>query len=318
VKNGARLAIPPATSRCGVGLSQAVTIDNVDSVSSSETAGREAALAEVLRQGRAAWPGIEVGDEQFAAFLARHLPELSAEALERVRARELYLVCAYGLGLRPAHDALETEYMPRVARALRRLGTQPALIADLSQELRGRLIEMADPSAARRGYSGLGDLGKWLALCAVREARRRGQRGRREQPLADAALEVLPAAGADPELEALVEHYKEPFQAAFRAALAALTSRERNLLRYQFLRGVGIDAIARLYDVHRATAARWVLRAQARLGDETRAQVLALIGADTGSVSRIAVLLRSRLSLSLAALLPVAEEPEPPEPDATT
>lgn len=63
---------------------------------------------------------------------------------------------------------------------------------------------------------------------------------------------------------------KEAFQLAFRDAVNALTSRERNLLRYHYLSDLSIDQIGTLYHVHRATAARWVAQARERLISDTR------------------------------------------------
>jgi RNA polymerase sigma-70 factor (ECF subfamily) len=274
----------------------------------------EDGLQRLLREGRARWPQMEVPPERYLEFLARHLPPEAAspDELGALRAADLYLVCAYGLQARAAHQAIEAEYMPRVRQALGRLRTPDPVVLDIQQELRQRLVEMADPAIGRRGYSGRGDLAGWMVLCAVREAGARRRRSEQESLVEDALLDALPAAADwDPEMEVLVRTYKEPFQRAVVEALASLTARERNLLRYRFVGRASIDQIAQVYRVHRATAARWVLRAQARLIEQTQALFLSRTPMSPDSMTQIVVAIRSQLTLDLETLLVPAAEPEP-------
>lgn len=266
-------------------------------------------VARMFEAARAERPALDVPLPAFAAFIGRHVAR-GKDATDPLRAADLLIACAYALGRPAAVEIVESEHMPRVRRALARIDVPGPAIADLQQDLRRRLLEMGDPSCARQGYSGRGDLGRWMVLCAVRQAGKGRHRDRRERSLEDEALAVLPSAGADPELDALLHAYKEPFQAAFREALGSLESRERNLLRLHFLHGHGIDEIGRVYGVHRATAHRWIRRAQEELADRTRARLLERIPISAAGVGGILEAIRSRLSVNLSGLL--AESQVPP------
>lgn len=272
----------------------------------------EAELARFVSEGQAAWPDIQLNAEVFVGFLARHLtPEGAApHELSALRAPELYLVCAYGQGDRAAHEHLEAQYMPRVQKALARLSTPPQSMRDIEQELRGRLIEMHAPEVERRGYSGRSDLAGWLCLSAIRMAGRRHSSGQRERPLAQAAMELLPATARDAETDLLAQRYKAQLQAALEAAIASLTARERNLLRYHFLLDLSIDQIAVIYRIHRATAARWVTRTRERLVGEARKAFLERVPTSPESLPEVVALLQSRLTLSLRILLSASQEEE--------
>lgn len=71
-------------------------------------------------------------------------------------------------------------------------------------------------------------------------------------------------------MEHLKQLYRGEFRVAFDAALETLTPRERNLLRHQFVDHLNLDQIGALYQVHRATAWRWLTRAHKWVFDHTR------------------------------------------------
>lgn len=274
------------------------------------------ALDEVIERlvsdGRTSWPQLVVGDALYAQFLGRHMlaDVTDPGVMQQLRTRDLYLVCAYGHGIPGAHEILESRYMPKARQALGRLGTSAATIDDILQRLRQSLLEMSAPNSTRRGYSGRGDLEGWLFLCAVREGLKAIKRAAREPLLEEATAEILPSGGMDPETELLIRRYKAPFQRAFEEAIAKLTSRDRNLLRSHFLGRLSIDQIAHFYQVHRATAARWIIRAQERLAEQTRILFLSRVQMNDQSMGRIVAAIRSQLSLNLSKILDHAVEPE--------
>jgi RNA polymerase sigma-70 factor, ECF subfamily len=228
-----------------------------------------------------------------------------------LRARDLYLVCALGLGDRLAQTIFETEYMPRVRHALLQFGTSEPGIADIKQNLYGRLLEKQDVTVVRSGYGGRGDLGSWLCTCAIREAGHRARRGQRELALEQASEEILRDLRNSPESATLTGRLKEVFQQSFKEAIATLSSRERNLLRYHFLAELTIDQIGTLYHVHRATAARWVARAQENLVKKTRELFVVRAQVNTESLPRIMELIESQLSVNHGNVLKGAPESDP-------
>jgi RNA polymerase sigma-70 factor (ECF subfamily) len=262
--------------------------------------GLEEALAGLVEAGQRAWSEIRIEPDAFVAFLGGSVPVATAGELGSLRAGELYLVCAYGLGAAGAAPALEAHYMRRVAAALGRIGTPAPLAADVLQELRRRLVEMQAPEQVRRGYAGRGDLGAWLSVAAVREANGRRKRGKRERSLPQAEAELLASPEADPEMAHLRGVYREAFEAAFQQALGSLTGRERNVLRYHFIEGLGIDELGALYGVHRVTAYRWVDQAREALSTRTRELLADRVSLSQGGFVRMLSLIQSRVNVRLA------------------
>lgn len=280
-------------------------------------------FAQLVARAQAQHPTLALPPERFLAFLLRCAPEALAggpgleapeapEALEALHVEDLYLACAYGLGIEAARVQIEADHFERIARRLGRNGTPPTIIADILQELRCRLVEMQSPGFTGRAYSGRGSLGGWLFIAAIRIAERRVSHARHELPESATALMGSDrlALALDPEMEHLVHSYKATFEDAMRSALGALSSRERNLLRYHFVERLSIDRLAEVYKVHRATAARWILRAQQHLAEETRARFAAQIPVAADSMLRLLALVRSKLDLSLSAVLPEIAEPQ--------
>jgi RNA polymerase sigma-70 factor, ECF subfamily len=89
--------------------------------------------------------------------------------------------------------------------------------------------------------------------------------------------------------------YKTAFEEAFRE----LDPSERTILRFSVINEMSIDEIARLLKVHRATAARRVAAARARLGELTKARVMERAGLSPKDFESAAQLIRSNLELSL-------------------
>lgn len=269
----------------------------------------EGALQQLFDSGHARWPQFQISPEEFVLFLAKQLPSerTTVAVLSSLRAGDLYLVCALGLGQRDALLMFETEYMPEVRRTLLRLETPESVIADVIQALYSRLLERQNAPQGmptlRRGYAGSGDLKRWLCTCAVHLAGRLQKRERKEVPLEQSSAAILSEPGKSPELALLTGELKELFEKSFREAVVALTSRERNLLRYHFLSGLSIDQIGTIYHIHRATAARWVLQARERLAEQTRKRFLLAAPTHAKSFAEILELVRSQLDLNLANLL---------------
>ena len=274
----------------------------------------DSTLDALVQRARAQHPDIALAPERFATFLAARLPAAGEKgaAADALHIADLYLACAYSLGIQTAQERVEAEHFSRIARRLGRMTVPHLAIADILQELRCRLVELQDPAALSRGYSGRGSLGGWLFVTAVRTAERRLMRTQKELIEHEATLGAHDrlARALDPEMEHLLHSCKETFESAMREGLAALSSRERNLLRYHFLEHFSIDRLAEIYGVHRATAARWIARAQKHLADETHARFAAKIPLAKGSMPRLIELIRSRLDLSLSGVLQRMTEPE--------
>jgi RNA polymerase sigma-70 factor (ECF subfamily) len=164
------------------------------------------------------------------------------------------------------------------------------------------LLGRHDAAPAIASFSGRSSLASWVKVVATREAARLLAHDRREEPRDDLAIADR-AAETDPRLEHLKRTYREEFRAAFAAAVDALTDRERLLLRQHVLDGLGIDQLAPLYSVHRATAARWVAAAQRAVIEKTHQALRDRLRIPHDELESILRLIRSQLDISLPLAL---------------
>jgi RNA polymerase sigma-70 factor, ECF subfamily len=260
-------------------------------------------LGRLLAAARAAHPGLAVADEAFLAHLAARLPDdATADALDALRAADLYLACACLAGAGPALAAFEAHCMGEVDAALRRMNLS-AGADDVKQTLRHELfLADADRRPKIASYDGAGDLRAWVRVTAVRLALKQLRKGRHETPVDDERLLDIPAGGEDADLAQLKESYRDTFKAAFADAFAGLPPRDQNLLRQQFLDGLSIDELGALYRVHRSTAARWLATARERLLDGTRERMMERVRVSAGECDSILRIVQSRLDLSISRL----------------
>ena len=245
-------------------------------------------------QALRARPTLTVPRDAFVAFVdgrpgASHLDDL-------------LLACAALRGLRAAHDQLERDFFAALPQLLGRLRMSDDAVRDLGQQLRVSLLLGDGPTPTPRlaSYAGTGPLGGWLRAVATRAALSELRRPRRTEGDFDA--ELMGFATADDEaMAALRTRYARQLEAALRAALAELPPRDRNVLRMYVLDGASIDAIGRVYGVHRATIARWIAEVRVRLAQGARARVAS--GASASEVTSLARLCFSQIDLSLERLL---------------
>jgi RNA polymerase sigma-70 factor (ECF subfamily) len=260
--------------------------------------------AEAAPRARAAAAAAALDAGDFVAAIAQRLPDdATSRALGQVRADELELALACGAGDNDAIAALERRYFGEVEGALARLRLDRARLDEVKQSLRASLFVGADGKPPKiASYSGRGSLGRWLCVTAVR-IELMARRGTKPLSADDGLLGALPAQQDDPELEHLKSHYRDHFAEAFGRAMQALDDRQRNLLRQHYLDGLSIDRLGALYDVHRATAARWIARAREVLFEQTRDALRAKLDVDDSTYESILRLIHSQLDLSIRSYL---------------
>src|SRR5580704_14712433 len=119
-------------------------------------------------------------------------------------------------------------------------------VAEVRQELRRKLL-VADGEAPRiADYSGRADLRTWLRTSAIRISIDLIRR-RRDVPIEDEELAIVPALSDDPELAHMKDRYRDELRAAIGEAIAQLEPRDRLLLKYCYIDGLSIDRIGALY-----------------------------------------------------------------------
>jgi RNA polymerase sigma-70 factor, ECF subfamily len=266
----------------------------------------EATLAAHLESGRAAWPTFDVAPEHYVRHLAVVVEEgetsASRMALESLHGSDLYLAAACSQGDASAIGELERVFIANLEAPLRSTGLDSSGVDEVRQRVREILLvgDGVAPGIAR--YGGRSQLRSWIRSIAVRQSARH-VRGRMEVPADVEMIEVLPDLAADPKLAVWKRRYAAEFRVAFDQAVAQLGARERTLLRQHHIDGLTVDALAGLYRVHRATAARWVARARALLLEGIRARLIERLHLSQGELDSFFRLVRSQIDVSLHEIL---------------
>ena len=263
-------------------------------------------VRELLTSAHAQWPPSWVPDDRFVEFIAQRLPEEgdALSALNAMAIADLYLACACARGEESALKAFAELCFPAVLAAVRRAARGEELAEDIRQTVFEKVFYRQgeqEPRIAR--YSGRGSLKSWICMVAIRETHDHFRRHQRELPSVSPDVERRLLAENDSEAALLMQRYRQVFDDAFRDAIAALSSRERNILRYHIVDGLELQTIAGLYQVHRVTMSRWLRRIREQVLDRTKLSLSRLLRATPEEVSSVIRLMRSRLDASVSQYL---------------
>jgi len=174
-------------------------------------------------------------------------------------------------------------------------------IEEVLQELRAKLL--VGENKALSAYAGRGPLLAWLRVAATRVAIDSLRAGGAGPPVRE-MTEALEPVDADPEVKMLLAAHREVVQAALRAALGAVTPKDRNLLRRHLVDGMTLEEMALPYGVHPATIARRLASLREDIAIAVRQRLAAHLGS-LGSVQMDSVFraIRSKVHVSLSPLL---------------
>jgi RNA polymerase sigma-70 factor (ECF subfamily) len=267
--------------------------------------GWQAAFA----QARAELPGVDLPWGRFADHVAS---VAGGEPLPTTHATDIYLACACAAGDPTAIGILENRYLAPTRGSVARYHASPDFVDEVLQELRGKLLLPPSPRIGR--YGGRGPLGAWVRVAASRVAI---DLLRTNEPSAQAQAQPEALADADlgPEVQILREVYREAFQESLKAALAALSPKDRNLLRRHLVEHMTLEEIAGPYGVHPATIARRLQAIRDEIAESVRGALAArhLEQGGRSTLDSLARAIRSEVYVSLSPLLTstIADKGEP-------
>jgi RNA polymerase sigma-70 factor (ECF subfamily) len=245
-----------------------------------------------------------VSDEAYVRYVADRVPGGEGGRLEDLHAADVYLACACAAGDAQAIAALDRGYLSEVLAVLGRSGVERAAADEAVQRLRERLFVATDARRAKiADYSGRGPLAGWLRVAATRAAKdlRRDEATRAAVARDAGPPSSLPS--VDPELATIQRRYGEAFNQAFRAAFGSLTAEERSVLRFYFVDGLNLDRIGGALGLSRATVGRRMVTARERLLAETLRPLGESLRATPAELESLLAIVRSRLEVSLGALI---------------
>jgi RNA polymerase sigma-70 factor (ECF subfamily) len=197
---------------------------------------------------------------------------------------------------------LRDSYLSRVPSHVRHLDPSAQFAAEVEQRLMIHLVVAEAPRRPRlAAYDGRGALGAFIRVAAVRIALDL-LRERRPAASIDEAMEAW-RPGVDPELDYLKARYRPAFVDAFAAALAALTAKERTLLRLAYCDGLTLAELGALERVHLSTVSRRLDALRRRLTEETRRGIAARLNVGDHEISTLVRMVGSQLDVSLRGLL---------------
>jgi RNA polymerase sigma-70 factor (ECF subfamily) len=257
------------------------------------------ALHATFDAARAAWPGVELAEDLYVAWLCERAPGGATS-----HASDLYLACACVHGVPRALATFEAALMSRVPAFLARMKPATSVVDEVCQRLRERLLM---PSAGRPPrlveYSGRGPLTAWLCVAAVRTAvdvlRSPAERATAGLDPRDSTL----VAGDDPELAYLKDRYRHEVDEALRAGVCALSRQQRAVLKLHVEDGLSLDEIGAMHRVGKSTAFRWVSDARQQLLSEARRFLHDKLGITPGEFASLVNLVRSQLDVNLSSVL---------------
>jgi RNA polymerase sigma-70 factor, ECF subfamily len=218
-------------------------------------AGKRLPGSNIVDAARKTWPEVDAWLEPFRLFALKHKAEPAF-------APDLFLAFAAGQGESAAIARVDAIIRAEAGPASKRAG-RATDSGEVEQVVRLRLLVHQGEQPPRiLTYAGRGPLQKWLRAAAVRVALDLAGTRRVE---GDSAVKRLAAEGAGIVSEVVRSRYRPEFDAAIAEALASLSSVERNVLRLHHLEEVSLERLAVMYNVHRATVARWLANARDRV-----------------------------------------------------
>lgn len=249
------------------------------------------------------WPQLQLDGASFGAFLEERAVE--GHGLASLHVEDLFLAWACLNQQRDALSAFERFTRPLIALAVRRDAK------DTDELIHQVQIKLLVAEAARpprlADYTGVGPLKAFVMVMAMRclaDSRRSDER-RREDHIGDGWLELASIAGSNTGPESKLQWAElEPHAArAVNEAMAALSVRQRTVLRLHYVEGISAEALGRMYSVHRATTTRWLVDARERVLELVQQRLRATLDVSTASLASLNQTLVGGLELSLPSLV---------------
>jgi RNA polymerase sigma-70 factor len=213
-------------------------------------------LAEqLLREGRRAWPDVELDPGCLETYLEARASQLGAPTRSLA---DLFLACACLNGGAKAQQHLEALCSSALRAALRQLKTSVDEKEALATLLTLLLVAEGGNEPRLAQYRGRSALSRWLQVVAGHHVLKTKRWNERSENLYEALLASAASRGLL-EWKESDATTREVFKRALAKSLDGLDYRDRILLRMR-LDGLSMIEIAKLFKVRHNTVSRWLAR----------------------------------------------------------
>lgn len=262
----------------------------------------ERVLRGLLEKAHDAYPHVKLDDSTFVRHLGARLEgEPSVlETLANIHANNLFLARACAAGHSSAILAFEEVCMRHAEGSVGRSVSRDT-VEEAKQNVRERVL-VGDGAPRILDYDGRGELRHWVRVAVVREALHLSKKADKEPALSFELFTIVDDA-SNPEVAFFKARYRSEYRHAFEAAITQLDTRQRSLLRQTYILGLNVDQIGQIYQVHRATAARWVQSAREELLSKARFELARRTGLSHAELESVVRMIESQLNVSLNRLL---------------
>ncbi len=259
-----------------------------------------ASLSVAWERMRERFPDVNVSELEFCKRAGACPPGFQT----LIAPSELYLVCGCQNGQTAALRLFREHIMRRARVALARMQLDRGLADEAEQSVWAKfMVAGPDGELPIWNYFGKGRLGVFLQVSATRAAVSLLRKESKYVGCDDDRLANTVGVVEGADLALLRATYEQSFRTALKQAFAALSARQRTLLRLHHVDRVTGDELARMYRVHRATITRWLADARQRLAEETRQRVMRDAGVSEADFKSLMGVLMSRLDLSLGPVV---------------
>lgn len=215
---------------------------------------------------------------------------------------DLFLATACSAGVGGAAELLVRRHGRAIGTALARLQLSPTLRDEAYSKTLEIVFVGEGSGPAINGYQGRGGLAGWLKVAAVRAAHRvlrqrdTDPAGLAQREPTSVDLVDAEAVWSEQERALLDAEGAQVFRTAFRDAIDRLDPEDQRTLRLHYVDRLSIDALAELWSVHRATAARRVAKLRQGIRTEVLQRLQTDFGTSPSSVGRWVRRMQSQLS----------------------
>jgi RNA polymerase sigma-70 factor (ECF subfamily) len=192
-------------------------------------------------------------------------------------------------------------YTPVIAATARSFDPSPAFADDVQQKVH-EILFVGTPKGGPRiaQYRGQGTLASWVRITARRAALRLSRTPDAVVFVGEEALATEIADSCDQELALMRETHREFFRRALSTALKNLPKQQRRFLQLNFVAGISMERIGKMYGLSQSSVSRKIRRAMIETLDGVKRSIRDHLGLADQELDSFLASVRSQLDFQLS------------------